>query len=213
MTKAALTRQHILDHAFNQALTDGLEGTSIGTLAARTGLSKSGLFAHFRSKQALQLAVIEEAVRRFTDLVVRPASTHAPGLPRLRALLQAHLAWTAGALGNGGCPFPGMIGEQDRRPGPVRDALARAQGQLRAVLARMVGQAMRRAEIPADRPPRQVAFELYGTVLAYHVAVTVLQEGDALAHAVTAQARALGIDAALLRGDPPTRHANPHAGG
>src|SRR6188472_1566267 len=118
MAKGEETRQAILGRAYELANVVGVSGLSIGRLAEATGLSKSGLFAHFGSKEALEVAVVEEASRRFVQEVMVPALSHARGEPRLRALFENWVKW---GQRPGGCFFVGVSTELDDRPGPPRD--------------------------------------------------------------------------------------------
>src|SRR5678815_2922243 len=120
MAKGEQTRQAILARAFELAKTVGLSGLSIGRLAEDTGLSKSGLFAHFGSKEALEIAVIEEAARQFVELVVTPALRQPRGEPRVRALFERWLLWGERP---GGCFFVSAVAELDDRHGPPRDVM------------------------------------------------------------------------------------------
>ena len=125
MGKGEQTRGAILERGVALASVVGLEGLSIGELAAATGLSKSGLFAHFGSKEALQIQVLESAAARFVDMVFAPALKEPRGEPRLRALFENWLAWEASDFLPGGCLFMATAAELDDRPGPVRDHLVR----------------------------------------------------------------------------------------
>ena len=115
------TREAILARAVAVASEQGLEGLSIGALADDLGMSKSGLFAHFRSKEGLQIAILEMAGARMVDEVVRPALAAPRGEPRVRALFDRWLAWEQSPSLPGGCPFMAASFELDDRPGPVRD--------------------------------------------------------------------------------------------
>lgn len=154
--KGAQTREAILDRAVDLATVEGLEGLTIGRLAAELRMSKSGLFAHFGSKQELQLATIAAAAQRFKSRVIDPALDLPDGAPRLRAMAERYLD----QLGDysGGCFWAATSAEYDDRPGPVRDAIA---GALDAWLAELERQA-RIAGV--DNPPR-FAFELYALVM------------------------------------------------
>jgi AcrR family transcriptional regulator len=156
--KGAETRAAILDRAVDLASAEGLEGLTIGRLASELQMSKSGLFAHFGSKQELQLATVEAAARRFREAVIDPAAKAPDGGQRLRAMADAYLAHLDAGAYSGGCFWASTAAEYDDRPGPVRDAIAAA---LDAWLAELERQA-RIAGLPeADR----VAFELYAVVM------------------------------------------------
>ena len=154
--KGAATRAAILEHAVDLASTDGLEGLTIGRLAAELEMSKSGLFAHFGSKQELQLATIDAAARRFRQAVIDPATGAPDGAPRLRAIADAYLAHVNAY--SGGCFWASTAAEYDDRPGPVRDAIA-------AALDAWLGELERQAGLAGLEEPDRVAFELYAVVM------------------------------------------------
>src|SRR5688572_14945444 len=132
MRKGEATRAAILDRATQLARTAGVEGLTIGRLATELSLSKSGLFAHFGSKEALQVAVIEHAREQFVTRVIAPALKVTRGEPRLRALVDRWMTWGSDP---GGCIFMALSGELDDRPGPARDALATALRDLLDAIA------------------------------------------------------------------------------
>jgi AcrR family transcriptional regulator len=156
--RGALTRAAILERAVDLATIEGLEGLTIGRLASELGMSKSGLFGHFGSKQELQLATVEAAAQRFVRDVVDPAAGAPEGAPRLRALLEAYLAHLESGY-SGGCFWGSTAAEYDDRPGPVRDAVAAAVDAWIAVLRRQ-------AELARLPDPDSAAFELYAVVMA-----------------------------------------------
>src|SRR5688572_20094465 len=127
MSKGDETRSAVLGSAITLASTVGLEGVTIGKLAEHVGLSKSGLFAHFSSKENLQLAVLEEAMARFVALVIGPALKKPRGEPRVRALFERWLEWSRAEFLPGGCIFVVASVELDDRPGPARDRLIASQ--------------------------------------------------------------------------------------
>ncbi len=179
MGKGEATRHAILDHATTLATTIGLEGLSIGQLASDLKLSKSGLFAHFQSKEALQLAVVETAAGRFTENVVRPGLKAPRGEPRVRALMERWVAWVVANSCTGGCFFVAAASELDDRPGPVRDLLVQSQRDWVELLAGAVRAAVTEGHFRADTDPEQLAFELYGVMLSYHHRARLLGEADA----------------------------------
>jgi len=156
MPRGPQTRATILDHALREASLRGLEALSIGGLARQTGLSKSGLFAHFDSKQNLQVAVLEAAAARFADEVVRPALVEPRGLPRMRALMERWLAWSTREL-PGGCVFLATAAEFDDRPGAVRDALVRSQEDWLETLTRAASIAVEEGQLAPDLACRWVS--------------------------------------------------------
>jgi AcrR family transcriptional regulator len=155
------TRASILATAVDIASVEGLEGLTIGRLASELGMSKSGLFAHFGSKEELQLATIEAARDVFIEQVVHPVRTAGRGLPRLRALLDAHLAYMRRDVFSGGCFFGAARMEFDGRPpGPVRDAITQQTDDWLALLAARVHAAQEAGHLDPDIEPEQLAFEL-----------------------------------------------------
>jgi AcrR family transcriptional regulator len=156
-TKGAQTRAAILDRAVDLASVEGLEGLTIGRLAAELRMSKSGLFAHFGSKQELQLATIAAAAERFRSAVIEPAVGAPEGAPRLRAMGERYLDHLD--LYSGGCFWGATSAEYDDRPGPVRDAIA---GTLDAWMSELE----RQAGIAGVEHPERFAFELYAVVMA-----------------------------------------------
>jgi AcrR family transcriptional regulator len=166
VSKGEETRQAILARAFELATVVGVSGLSIGRLAEETGLSKSGLFAHFGSKEALEVAVVEEASRQFVQEVMVPALREPRGEPRMRALFERWLKWGERP---GGCFFVGACTELDDRPGAPRDALVRAQKDWIDDLAKAARIAISEGHFRADLDPEQFAFELYSIMLGTHL--------------------------------------------
>jgi AcrR family transcriptional regulator len=154
--KGAQTRAAIIDRALDLASAEGLEGLSIGRLAAEMRMSKSGLFAHFGSKQELQLATVAAAADRFRDEVVAPALEEPDGGPRLRALAERYLEHADRYAG--GCFWAASSAEFDDRPGPVRDAVA-------AALDAWIAELTRQARLAGVEEPERHAFELYSLVM------------------------------------------------
>ncbi len=181
MGKGADTRQLILDRAAQLASQVGLEGLTIGRLAGALDLSKSGLFAHFRSKEALQLEVLEHAAARFVEAVVKPALAAPRGLPRLRAIFEHWRRWPERSALPGGCFFVQAAAELDDRPGPPRDLLVRQQKDWLDLIANVARSAVSEGHLRRDLDPEAFAFELWGVMLAWHHATRLL--GDARADA------------------------------
>ncbi|TNE84141.1 MAG: TetR/AcrR family transcriptional regulator [Deltaproteobacteria bacterium] len=179
MTRGSDTRDTILASALANASEVGLEGLSIGNLARQTGMSKSGLFAHFGSKEELQIQVLQRAADLFTDSVVRPSIKAPRGEPRVRQLLERYLEWTNNKRIPGGCVFMSASFELDDRPGPVRDALVGHVESLRSVFRTAAQIAIDEGHFRADLDPRQFAFEVHGVVLAYHVQLRLFDDVDA----------------------------------
>jgi AcrR family transcriptional regulator len=184
--KGEQTRQAILAHALGLATRVGMEGLTIGRLAEELGLSKSGLFAHFRSKEALQVAVLETAAARFVDEVIRPALAAPRGEPRVRALFDRWLAWEQSPPLPGGCPFVAAAFELDDRPGPARDHLVRTQRDWVETLATVARTAAQERHFRADLDAEQFAHDLQGVMLAYAYASRLMTDPRARARAVAA---------------------------
>jgi AcrR family transcriptional regulator len=166
-TKGAATRDAIIDRAYGIACSTGLEGLSIGPLAQAVGMSKSGVFAHFGSREDLQLAVLYSAGERFTNHVLLPALKHRRGLPRLRAIVEAWFDWVRHTH-EGGCLYLAAVSEYDDRPGPLRDRLVEFEVRWRNELARAIQHAIDAAELQPDTDPLQLAFEVYSLALMVH---------------------------------------------
>lgn len=175
-TKGDETRHAILDHALREASRVGLEGLSIGGLAKDLRLSKSGLFAHFQSKEALQIQVIETAAARFLEVVLVPALQAPRGLARLRILYDRWLGWSEAVGLPGGCLFVTAAVEFDDRDGPVREVLVRTQADWLRALAHAARLAVETGEFQQDLDPELFAQELYGVVLGYYHAHRLLRD-------------------------------------
>jgi AcrR family transcriptional regulator len=170
----ARTRQAILAAAADVASVDGLDGLTVGRLAAGLSMSKSGLFAHFGSKQDLQLATIEEARQRYVQEVIQPALAADPGIQRLHALCDSFLSYLDRAVFPGGCFFASAMAEFDAKgPGPVRDRIADCQAQWMDTLERSARDAQAAGELRSNTDTRQLAFELEAALLSanwyYHL--------------------------------------------
>ena len=167
-SKGERTRAAILDQALRLVSKAGLDGLTIGTLAEATGMSKSGLFAHFGSREELLLAVLAHGQAQFGEVVFEPALAKPRGLPRLRAMFVNWLDWTESADLPGGCPMIGGASEFDDKPGPVRDMLAGGQRTWIETLKRAVRQAVDERQLARDTDPEQIAFEMFGIALVVH---------------------------------------------
>lgn len=179
MGKGELTRERIVDAAIALASRVGFDGLSIGALATELSMSKSGLFAHFGSKEELQLRVLESEVARFEREVFHPAIKAARGEPRVKALFEAWLKWNAASPHRGGCLIISASVEFDDIPGPLRDATCEAQHQLLEGIARAVKIAVEVGHFRKDVDPAQFAFEVYGIVLGHHFVRRVRQDPKA----------------------------------
>jgi len=185
-TKGEQTRAAILDEALRIARRLGLEGLTIGTLADATGMSKSGLFAHFGSREDLQLAVLEHGARQYGEMVLLPALKVDRGLPRLRALFERWLDWTLQTATPGGCIMISTAHEYDDRPGPIRDAAVEMQRRGIGVSERAVRLAIEEGHLKDDTDPEQIAFEMLGIVLASHNHRRLLGDKEARKRSLTA---------------------------
>src|SRR5262249_42887566 len=152
-------RGAILGRALALASQTGLEGVSIGSLATEVGMSKSGLFAHFQSKEALQVAILETAIAHFVERVVTPALKHPRGEPRVRALIERWLDWSGADIMPGGCIFVSSIAELDDRPGIVRDRLAESQRDWLDALTTAIRIAIDEGHFRKDLRPEELAYE------------------------------------------------------
>ncbi|HEY2950876.1 MAG TPA: TetR/AcrR family transcriptional regulator [Micromonosporaceae bacterium] len=171
MGKGDETKMAVLDQAVDVARRVGLSGLTIGSLAEQAQLSKSGLFGHFRSKEALQLQILEHARTRFEQAVARPA-LHAPrGEPRVRELFDRWLRWDSLP---GGCPFVAAATEFDDQPGAVRDRLVRDQRDLFDMIATVYRTGITEGHFREDADPDQFAQDFYGIILARHHTIRLL---------------------------------------
>ena len=185
-TKGERTRAAILDVALRLVSKAGLDGLTIGTLADATGMSKSGLFAHFGSRDELLLAVLAHGQAQFVEVVFQPAMAKPRGLPRLRAMFVNWLDWTESAELPGGCPMIGGATEFDDKPGAVRDMLAGGQRTWIETLKRAVRQASDQGQLGASTDPEQIAFEMFGIALVVHHHRRLLGYPKARSRALTA---------------------------
>ena len=171
--KGERTRQSILDRAVALASLEGLEGLTIGRLADDLGMSKSGLFAHFGSKEELQLATIEAAAERFIDEVFRPALKTERGYPRLMAICRSWLSYIRREVFPGGCFFEAASFEFDGRPGAARDAIAKRMNDWVVALEKAINMAKDEGHLRRDVDPKQLAFEInslfFGANFAYQL--------------------------------------------
>ena len=190
--EAAQTRRDIVETAVTVASTDGLEGLTIGRLADRVGMSKSGVLGHFGDKETLQLAALEQAIARFTSEVWDRVAGEEPGIARLRAAAEAWVAYLERGVFPGGCFFAAATAEMDDRPGPVRDRLAEAMRQWLGALAADARRAQRAGDLSGDLSPEQIAFEMNGAILAANYAYRLHEDPSAFGHARSVMRRLLG---------------------
>lgn len=190
-TAVADTRAEVLDVAVRRASVDGLEGLTIGRLADELSMSKSGLHGLFGSKEELQVATFDKAVESFTREVWEPVAGRPPGLPRLLALVDRWLAYHRRCVLPGGCFVTTATIEFDARPGPLRDAVARARRRMHAALAADIRTAVEAGDIPTGTDPADTAFTLYALASAASQAIQ-LEESGASARARRCMRAALG---------------------
>jgi len=176
LKKGQLTRQSILGHAASLASRIGLSGLSIGLLSEELELSKSGLWAHFKSKEQLQLEVLEYAAGQFVEVVLRPALAAPRGEPRVRTLFEGWLSWPERSGLSGGCIFVSAASELDDQPGPVRDRLVELQRDWMETLANTIRSGVSERHFRHDADPEQFAQDLYGIMLASHHAHRLLAD-------------------------------------
>ena len=171
------SRRAILKAAAEMASVEGLEGLSLGALATRLGISKSGLFAHFGSKEELEMATIEAAAQVFADDVLKPGLAAPPGIRRLVALSEAFLSHVERRVFPGGCFFAAAAAELDSRSGPVRERIAAFQREWMITLERLATEARAAGELDRSADPKQIAFEVNAMLVAANG--QFLLQGDA----------------------------------
>ena len=185
MSKGEETRQAIVDQALELVSTGGLDKLTIGSLANATGMSKSGLFAHFRSKEQLQLQILDAARRRFVDMVIAPALKEPRGEARIRAMFNRTMKQWEDEL-PGGCIFHSVSAELDDQPGPARDYLIEIQRDYQESLKRAARIAIEEGQFREDLDIEQFAFELGSITAAYHHFGRLLGDPQAEEHAYKA---------------------------
>lgn len=193
--KGRQTKAAIVDAALGLATQIGLEGLSIGALAEVTGMSKSGVFAHFGSREELQISVIRQYHTRFEAEVFVAAMSAPRGLPRLKALFGNWMKRTSFEI-DSGCLYIGGAVEFDDRPGPVRDALVDMVQTWQDALERAIGMAVEEGHLRADTDPAQMLFEVHGLILALHHDARFLRHPGAVDRARVAFRRVLDLYAA-----------------
>ena len=182
------TKERILSEGLNLIAQQGLDGVTLGVLAGRTGMSKSGLFAHFGSKEEVQLSLIEETLRIVYATFVAKAMQEPEGLVRVRALFSGWLGWSERAGLNGGCPIAAGMFERDDFPAedPVRRKLVQAERHWRHMLLETVKEAVDRAELKGDLDVAQFVWEMSGIYLSHHVSHRFLKDPKATQRATKA---------------------------
>ena len=182
LQKGQQTKAAIVDAALGLATQIGLEGLSIGALAEVTQMSKSGVFAHFGSREELQISVIREYHQRFEQEVFYPALIEARGLPRLRAMFANWMKRTSVEIDSGCIYISGAV-EFDDRPGPVRDALAWSVQTWHSAMKRAITLAKREGHLDAATDEEQMLFEIHGLILALHYEARFLKNPGSIARA------------------------------
>jgi AcrR family transcriptional regulator len=180
MRKGELTKTAIVAAALDIAGKDSLEQLTIGRLAEQMDMSKSGVFAHFGSREELQIAVLKEYERRFVEDVLLPSLKEPRGLPRLEAMFQRWVDRVSVEITNG-CVFVSGAVEYDDRPGPVRDELVRMVRSWQRELVRAIKLAIEIGHLKPETDPHQLVFTMHGLVLALHHDARLLHSKDSVA--------------------------------
>jgi AcrR family transcriptional regulator len=175
--KGEMTRAAIVEAALQAASRDGLEGLTIGTLADSMHMSKSGVFAHFGSREELQLAVLKAYVQRFVDEVLRPSVAKPRGLPRLESILERWVSFLAREMTRGCIMIAGAV-EYDDVPGPLRDEMVAIIAGWKLELIKAIRQAVSEGHLKRDVDAQQLVFEVYGLMLAMHQDARLLRSAD-----------------------------------
>lgn len=186
------TKERLLRIGIDQMSVGGLSGVTLGQLASASGLSKSGLFAHFRSKEQLQIELLDEMAETANRVVVEPAMRAVEGLPRLSALMEHWLGWSRRAGLSGGCPVAAAMFELDDVEGEVRSHAAAMEQQWRGLLGQVVSQAKDLGHLSTDTDVEQIVWEICGIYLSHHVSTRFVRDSTADARAKTAFAALIG---------------------
>jgi AcrR family transcriptional regulator len=179
MATSNTTRQRILDTGLAMASQSGLEAVTLGVLASNVGMSKSGLFAHFHSKEAVQLSLLEHSERFAAPVVFEPAMKVPEGLPRLKALVANWFGWALRAGLPGGCPVAAGLFEYDDVEGLVHDKIQEIEARWRGLLSTLAAQAIQQGHLRRDLNIDQFVWELCGIYLSHHVSARFLKSPDA----------------------------------
>src|SRR5579863_1129746 len=185
-TAAASTRERILERGLALMSQAGLAGVTLGVLADQVGMSKSGLFAHFRSKEDVQVELLTHTAEFAEARVVAPSMTVSEGLPRLRALIRNWFGWAQRAGLPGGCPVAAGLFEFDDIEGPVRDKILELEARWRSLVTELVRHAVELGHLRKDLEVDQFVWELSGIYLGHHAAHRFLRAADADPRAQTA---------------------------
>lgn len=182
--KGDLTKLKILENGVALASVEGLGGVTIGNLAKQVGMSKSGLYGHFKSKEKLQLAILQMALDRFVEEVVLPALKAPRGEPRVRAMFERWMTWDHADFMPGGCIFVDAAVELDDQPGPLRDLLVQAQRDWLDALVTAARIAVDEGHFRKDLDPVQLAHDVYSATYGYHFISRLLRHPKARQHAM-----------------------------
>jgi AcrR family transcriptional regulator len=177
MSKGINTKETILKAALDLTSKFGLESLSIGELAKSVGMSKSGLFGHFKSKEKLQIMVMDYAAENFTNQVILPALKEPRGLPRLEGIMRRWKVWSGNYMA-GGCPFLSSIVEFDDRPGKIRDHIKELQSSMIKTFERSILISKEEGHIRNDSNIKQIAYEFYSNMIGYHIYSRLLTDED-----------------------------------
>jgi len=191
MGNPTTTRERILDQGLALMSQAGLEGVTLGVLADQVGMSKSGLFAHFRSKEEVQIRLLEHTAVVGAAYIIAPSMKEPEGLPRLKALVKNWFGWAPRAGLPGGCPVAAGMFEFDDVEGPVRDKISAMEAEWRGLLTKTVADAISLGHLRGDLDAAQFVWELCGIYLSHHVAQRFLKSPDADRRAQTAFAALL----------------------
>lgn len=195
VSKGNSTRQRIVGKAIETASLSGIEALTIGALAHDLDMSKSGLFAHFGSREQLQLATVDEIIEQFRHDVVEPGLMKPPGLARLRALVENWMAWSIAPKRPGGCPLAGAAFEFDSQPGEVRERIAGSFADWRRLLTATI-EAGKRHDIPEAWNADALVFEIFGLYFSHHLHRWLLGRDDSAMLAQTQFDRIFAIQSA-----------------
>jgi AcrR family transcriptional regulator len=199
MGNRASTRERILDQGLALMSQWGLEGVTLGVLADQVGMSKSGLFAHFRSKEEVQISLLDHTAEVGAAHIIAPSMNEPEGLPRLKALVKNWFGWAPRAGLPGGCPVAAGLFEFDDVKGPVRDRILEMEAEWRGLLTKTVTEACSLGHLRSDLDVAQFVWELCGIYLSHHAAQRFLKSPDADRRAQTA------FEALLARAAPVPR--------
>jgi AcrR family transcriptional regulator len=178
MDKGLSTKCTILEVALNKVRKGGFEALSIGELAKTVGMSKSGLFAHFKSKESMQLMILDYAAENFVLKVFRPALKVESGLPRLRAIIDNWFEWSSHNK-HGGCPLLAAAIEYDDRPGKVRDQVTEHLNLLTKAIEKSVKLCIEKGDFKESVDTSRMAFEIYSLILGFHIYERLLEASEA----------------------------------